>query len=75
VPCITLRNNTERPVTIELGTNELMALDPASVAARVERRVAEPRSGRRIPPLWDGRASERIATILQQLQKQGLKAA
>ncbi len=64
VPCFTLRANTERPVTVELGTNTLLGLDPGAIAeipaALAEREPApsEP------PPLWDGHAAERIADIL-----------
>ena len=65
VPCITLRDNTERPVTISEGTNVLVGSDPA----RIEQAVAkvlrgEIKAGRR-PALWDGRAAERIVNILQ----------
>ena len=64
VPCLTVRENTERPVTITLGTNELVGSDPA----RLERRALAILSGKakkgRVPPLWDGRAGERIAEIL-----------
>jgi UDP-N-acetylglucosamine 2-epimerase (non-hydrolysing) len=62
VPCFTLRDNTERPVTIRAGTNTLLGLDPARiveipglVADRSGGGAAEP------PPLWDGRAAERLA--------------
>ena len=61
VPCLTLRESTERPVTVTLGTNELMPLDAAVVAARVEAILSEGLPDRRVPPLWDGRAAERIA--------------
>ncbi len=61
VPCYTLRANTERPITIELGTNELIGEDPAAIA-RVE--VASNAGGSRSIPLWDGHASERIADVL-----------
>lgn len=65
VPCITLRDNTERPVTLTEGTNVLAGTDPA----RIEQSVAkvlrgEIKAGRR-PALWDGRAAERIVQILQ----------
>lgn len=66
VPCITLRENTERPITIEMGTNELMALDPPRIAARVRELATAPPQPMRVPPLWDGRASERIAEMLVQ---------
>ncbi|HEX7291025.1 MAG TPA: UDP-N-acetylglucosamine 2-epimerase (non-hydrolyzing) [Conexibacter sp.] len=65
VPCLTLRDNTERPVTIELGTNTLLGLDPARIEeapALIEQARAR---AARIPPLWDGRAAERIADVLE----------
>ena len=62
VPCFTLRDNTERPVTITHGTNTLIGLDPAALAD-IPDRLRVPRE-QRIPPLWDGRAGERAATVL-----------
>ena len=64
VPCFTLRANTERPVTVRAGTNTLLGLDPAAIA-RIPAALAE-RPGERPepPPLWDGRASERVAEVL-----------
>ena len=57
VPCLTLRENTERPVTVELGTNRLVGQQPERIlAAYREVRAAAARSGR-IPPLWDGGAA------------------
>lgn len=67
VPCLTVRENTERPVTITTGTNFLVGRDPA----RIKKEVAELLAGRSkkgtIPELWDGCAAERIATIIQRL--------
>lgn len=63
VPCITLRENTERPSTIEQGTNELMALDPEAIVSRVQERRSEDTAGK-IPTYWDGKASHRIADRL-----------
>jgi UDP-N-acetylglucosamine 2-epimerase (non-hydrolysing) len=61
VPCLTLRANTERPITISMGTNRLIGSDPDAIAnAAEEALAAPPRSGTR-PPLWDGKAGERIA--------------
>lgn len=68
VPCLTFRDSTERPVTVELGTNQLLAdLDPATVREKVQE-VLEGRTKKGvIPPLWDGHAAERIAAILASL--------
>lgn len=61
VPCITLRENTERPVTIELGTNQLVPINRESVLAALEK---QSKNESKIPPLWDGKAAERISEIL-----------
>ncbi|MFC5409360.1 non-hydrolyzing UDP-N-acetylglucosamine 2-epimerase [Larkinella bovis] len=65
VPCLTFRDSTERPVTVELGTNELLAdLNPQTVHQKVVE-ILEGRSKKgTIPPLWDGQAASRIAGIL-----------
>jgi UDP-N-acetylglucosamine 2-epimerase (non-hydrolysing) len=63
VPCLTLRENTERPVTITHGTNQLVGTDATAIRdawARVKRPAAAPAG----PPLWDGQAAERIADVL-----------
>jgi UDP-N-acetylglucosamine 2-epimerase (non-hydrolysing) len=67
VPCFTLRDNTERPVTVRAGTNTLLGLDPVRIAeipallrANGGDGAEEPRS----PKLWDGRAAERVADVL-----------
>ena len=64
VPCLTLRSNTERPVTVTLGTNQLVGGDMARLRALV-REVLDGRPKRGVvPPLWDGRAAMRIADLL-----------
>jgi UDP-N-acetylglucosamine 2-epimerase (non-hydrolysing) len=63
VPCVTLRDNTERPVTVEQGTNVLAGRDPVRIVTTVNRVLEEPPAPRR-PALWDGRASDRIADVL-----------
>ncbi len=63
VPCVTLRDNTERPITVEQGTNVLAGRDPERITATVARVLEHPPAPRR-PALWDGRASERIADVL-----------
>ncbi|HPD13573.1 MAG TPA: UDP-N-acetylglucosamine 2-epimerase (non-hydrolyzing) [Planctomycetota bacterium] len=64
VPCLTLRDNTERPATIEHGTNVLVGRDPARIIAESRRALARPPGPPAAPPLWDGRAAERIVDVL-----------
>jgi UDP-N-acetylglucosamine 2-epimerase (non-hydrolysing) len=65
VPCMTLRPNTERPVTITEGTNELVGTDPAAIAEAATRLLDDGRTAQgRVPELWDGRAAERIADVI-----------
>jgi len=67
VPCITFRDTTERPVTIELGTNFLMKdLNPDDVKVQMDNILNGNIKDGVIPPLWDGKASERIAEALYQ---------
>lgn len=64
VPCLTVRENTERPVTVEIGTNTLVGTDPARILpAAVEVLEGRGKQGR-VPELWDGHAAERIARVL-----------
>jgi UDP-N-acetylglucosamine 2-epimerase (non-hydrolysing) len=64
VPCLTLRENTERPVTVSLGTNVLVGRDPEKLRAELSRVLAGQAKKGTIPPLWDGHAGERIAALL-----------
>ncbi|MFF9813109.1 non-hydrolyzing UDP-N-acetylglucosamine 2-epimerase [Streptomyces sp. NPDC014006] len=63
VPCVTLRDNTERPITVEQGTNVLAGREPERIVSTVHRVLDAPPVPRR-PELWDGRASDRIAEVL-----------
>lgn len=65
VPCLTLRENTERPITIEQGTNRLVGLDRAAILAAFHAARCDD-TPHRIPELWDGKAAERIADVLLQ---------
>ncbi len=63
VPCVTLRENTERPVTVLEGTNRLGGTEPRTVRRAIEEALAAPRVAR-MPERWDGRAGERIVQVL-----------
>jgi UDP-N-acetylglucosamine 2-epimerase (non-hydrolysing) len=67
VPCLTLRENTERPVTVSLGTNVLVGRDPGKLRSEVSRVLAGQARKGTIPPLWDGHAGERIAAVIEGL--------
>ena len=64
IPCITVRENTERPITISLGTNQLIGKDYHKLPNLVYTTISEIGKENTIPPLWDGKASERIVEIL-----------
>jgi UDP-N-acetylglucosamine 2-epimerase (non-hydrolysing) len=67
VPCLTFRPHTERPVTVEMGTNALIPeLDPILVTGHLKKIFSGHASKSMIPPMWDGHAGERIAAILSQ---------
>lgn len=64
VPCLTLRKNTERPITIEQGTNRLVGQDPHKIVAAAQAILDGPPVVGRIPEYWDGKAADRIADAL-----------
>jgi UDP-N-acetylglucosamine 2-epimerase (non-hydrolysing) len=64
VPCLTLRENTERPVTVDVGTNQLVGTDPAKAAVAAREVLAGRARQGSLPELWDGRAAERVADVL-----------
>ena len=63
-PCLTLRENTERPITVEMGTNRIVGSDPARILGAYREVMAENGMAARTPPLWDGQASRRIAECI-----------
>ena len=64
VPCMTLRENTERPETIDIGTNELLGADPKAIAPAFAKLLSGNWKSGQIPPLWDGKTSGRIISHL-----------
>ena len=68
VPCITLRDNTERPETCTVGTNELIGTNPAAIKPALDKLFAGEWKKGAIPELWDGHAAERIIEILSALE-------
>jgi UDP-N-acetylglucosamine 2-epimerase (non-hydrolysing) len=66
VPCFTLRDNTERPVTVRAGTNTLLGLEPERID-HILPALANPKTVTEPPPMWDGRAADRVAKVLQPL--------
>jgi UDP-N-acetylglucosamine 2-epimerase (non-hydrolysing) len=66
-PCLTLRANTERPVTVILGTNELIPFEEEVIEAHVNKIEKGKSKHGKIPPMWDGKATERIVKILSEL--------
>jgi UDP-N-acetylglucosamine 2-epimerase (non-hydrolysing) len=66
VPCLTLRENTERPVTLTAGTNTLVGTHADRILAGARTALENGRSAASLPPLWDGNAAERIMQVLTQ---------
>ena len=67
VPCVTMRNNTERPITVQVGTNQLSGIGKSAIVNAAHGAVLHKRSKGSLPPLWDGQASRRIVDVVQAL--------
>lgn len=67
VPCMTLRDSTERPETVTIGTNELLGIDPKSLRPALDRLFAGEWKRGAVPPLWDGMTSKRIVAVLERV--------
>ena len=74
IPCITLRNNTERPITVDEGTNTIAGLDAAKILTIFDEIMLTGGKTGRIPELWDGQASTRIAAEILDWLKNGLRS-
>ncbi len=66
VPCLTIRENTERPITVEIGTNRLVGVSPGKILEEARAVLAGRTNAGRIPELWDGKASERIVRVIDE---------
>ncbi|MDO3379705.1 UDP-N-acetylglucosamine 2-epimerase (non-hydrolyzing) [Geoalkalibacter halelectricus] len=66
VPCITLRHNTERPITVTAGTNQLVGSDKHQILSAAAKVLSGQTEKKQIPPLWDGQAAKRIVDFLEQ---------
>ena len=71
IPCLTLRENSERPITCTVGTNRLVGRQKEAIERAAEAVLNEPPAAARIPEKWDGRAAERLVDILAQTQSVG----
>jgi UDP-N-acetylglucosamine 2-epimerase (non-hydrolysing) len=67
VPCLTLRENTERPITVEIGSNRIVGSDPHRIIDAYRDVMSAQGTTGQVPPLWDGHAAERVVEILQRL--------
>jgi len=70
IPCMTLRNNTERPETVKIGSNELIGTDPRAIKPAMEKLFSGNWKKGKSPKLWDGQAANRIVNILNELFKE-----
>jgi UDP-N-acetylglucosamine 2-epimerase (non-hydrolysing) len=64
IPCVTVRENTERPVTVEVGTNIVAGTEPERIRAAIHRQLRGQVTGGAVPVKWDGRAATRIVDVL-----------
>ena len=65
VPCITVRRNTERPITVEMGTNIVVGQDMERLKGELQNILNGKAKKGAVPPLWDGKAGERIADVIE----------
>jgi UDP-N-acetylglucosamine 2-epimerase (non-hydrolysing) len=68
IPCMTLRDNTERPETVKIGSNELIGTDPKAIKPALDKLFNNQWKKGSIPELWDGKTAERIVSILNNMK-------
>jgi UDP-N-acetylglucosamine 2-epimerase (non-hydrolysing) len=64
IPCLTLRENTERPITVTMGTNIVVGQDTERLVTEVDKILSGDKKQGKVPPLWDGNAAQRIAEVV-----------
>ena len=69
IPCMTLRDNTERPETVRIGTNELVGTHPKAITPALQKLFAGSWKKGSIPELWDGNSAKRIVEILYEIKE------
>src|SRR5439155_13718862 len=74
IPCLTLRENTERPVTVSEGTNTIVGVDPERIVIEAKKALTGNGKTGRTPDLWDGKASDRIADVFRSWWAQGVRS-
>ena len=67
IPCMTLRDSTERPETVTIGTNEIIGTDPKNIIPNIKKLINREWKKGGIPEFWDGKTSERIVQIISNL--------
>ncbi|OJT17865.1 UDP-N-acetylglucosamine 2-epimerase [Archangium sp. Cb G35] len=72
IPCLTVRENTERPITVDIGTNLVVGTDPARIRQAADRILDGHEKKGRVPDLWDGRTGERIARLYEEFLGVGM---
>jgi len=74
IPCMTLRNSTERPETVTMGTNELLGTNPDAIAPAMQRLLSGNWKKGAVPPLWDGQTAARIVEIIGKLDHKAFQS-
>jgi UDP-N-acetylglucosamine 2-epimerase (non-hydrolysing) len=74
IPCVTMRDNTERPITVEVGTNRIAGTKLEGILATARQALADTNKGGQVPDLWDGHAASRIGDVVERWMGKGARA-